>query len=340
MKEPPSCMESEVKAPAKVNLSLLVGSVGVDGYHEVFSVFVPVDVFDKLVFDLAARPSGEGPGNLQVECETAPGENNLVARALRSLERATGWAIEGWVGITKAIPSGAGLGGGSSDAAAALRAGAEAIVVAGGRRPGEDLLRALARSVGADVPFFLQPEASFARGVGNVLEPVRLPSMPLVLVFNEAQLSTKAVYSEFDRIVSQQAGSAGDASSYAGVEATGGGGPSAPEGGGMEFGGRVSAHEAAWRALSHEWMDGQLNLDQVAAQAAGLLANDLQRASFGLLPSLVDDLRAILEEGALGAAMSGSGPTLFGLAATASAADTLAEKLAARGLRVRRATAA
>ena len=149
-----------------------------------------------------------------------------------------------------------------------------------------------------------------------MLEPVRLPSLPLVLVFSEAQLSTAAVYSEFDRTVSSQAGSAGDASSAAGVEATGGGGPSVPAGGGMEFNARVSAHEAAWRALSDAWMDGQLGSDQVAAQAAGLLANDLQRASFGLLPSLVGDLRAIMEEGALGAAMSGSGPTLFGLAAT------------------------
>jgi 4-diphosphocytidyl-2-C-methyl-D-erythritol kinase len=333
-------MESEVKAPAKVNLSLLVGSAGADGYHQVFSVLVPVDVFDELVFQLAARPSGESSGNLQVECETAPGERNLVARALRSLERATGWAIEGRVGITKAIPIGAGLGGGSSDAAAALRAGAEAIVAAGGRRPGEDLLQALARSVGADVPFFLRPEASVARGVGDVLEPVRLPSLQLVLVLSEAQLSTAAVYSEFDRTVSSQAGSAGDASSAAAVEATGGGGPSAPAGGGMEFSGRVSAHEAAWRDLSDAWMDGQLGSNQVAAQAAGLLANDLQRASFGLLPSLVGDFHTIMEEGALGAAMSGSGPTLFGLAATPSAADTLAEKSAAKGFRVCRATAA
>ena len=173
-----------------------------------------------------------------------------------------------------------------------------------------------------------------------MLEPMRLPSLPLVLVFNEGQLSTKAVYSEFDRVVSRQAWSAGDASSAAGGEATGSGGPSAPAGGGMEFGVRVSAHEAAWRALSQAWVEGEFAPDQVAARTAGLLANDLQRASFGLLPSLVGDLRAIMEEGALGAAMSGSGPTLFGLAATPSAADTLAEKSAAKGLRVCRATAA
>lgn len=134
-------MHGEAKAPAKVNLSLLVGSAGADGYHEIFSVFAPVDLFDKLTLDLTARPSGEGPGTLSVECETAPGEDNLVTRALRSLERATGWAIEGRVGITKAIPIGAGLGGGSSDAAAALRAGAEAIVAAGGRKPGRTCSR-------------------------------------------------------------------------------------------------------------------------------------------------------------------------------------------------------
>ena len=104
MKEQPHATVRS-KAPAKVNLSLLVGSAGADGYHEVFSVFVPVELFDELVFELVARPSGEGPGTLRVECETAPGEDNLVARALRSLERATGWVSRDGSASPKRSPS-------------------------------------------------------------------------------------------------------------------------------------------------------------------------------------------------------------------------------------------
>jgi len=313
----------EAKAPAKVNLSLLIGPVRADGYHELFSVFVPIDVFDGLEFELVARRSREGRGVLRVECEVASGEDNLAARALRSLERATGWVIDGRVGITKGIPAGAGLGGGSSDAAAALRAGAQAIAAAGGPVLGEHELRMLARGVGADVPFFLRPEPSFATGIGDLLEPIGLPPLSLVLVFHEAQLSTAAVYKEFDRIADDQPG-------LVAAEQ-----PGSAAGGGAGFQERARAHEARWRALAARWAEGRLESDEAVPAVAELLENDLQRASFRLLPGLREDRDALVEEGALGAVMSGSGPTLLGLCRSPQEAEDVAVRLRLRGYRAR-----
>ncbi len=279
-----------------------------------------------------------------MECETAPGEDNLVAQALRSLEEATGWAIDGLVRINKGIPTGAGLGGGSSDAVAALRAGEQAIVAAGGAELGADLLRVLARGVGADVPFFLRPEPSFARGVGEVLEPVRLPSLPLVLVFNEAPLSTADVYKEFDRITAGQARPAEERPPAEKAPVSTGNAPSPTEArpaeaGAPGFADRARVHETSWRALAAGWGDGRLETGQILLAIAAMLENELEMASFRLLPGLAEDRSVIIEQGALGAAMSGSGPTLFGLCVSASAADQVAERLAARGFRVCRATA-
>ncbi len=329
-------MRLETKAPAKVNLSLLIGPVRADGYHELFSVFVPIDVFDGLEFELVARRSREGRGVLRVECEVASGEDNLAARALRSLERATGWVIDGRVGITKGIPAGAGLGGGSSDAAAALRAGAQAIAAAGGPVLGEHELRMLARGVGADVPFFLRPEPSFATGIGDLLEPIGLPPLPLVLVLHEAQLSTAAVYKEFDRIAAEQPGLG--AAEQPGLVA--GGGPGSVAGGGAGFHERARAHEARWRALAARWAEGRLESDEAVPAIAELLENDLQRASFRLLPGLSEDRDALVEEGALGAVMSGSGPTLLGLCRSPQEAEEVAVRLRLRGYRARLACGA
>ena len=316
-------MRLEVKAPAKVNLSLLIGPVRADGYHELFSVFVPIDVFDDLEFELVARRSGEGRGVLRVECEVASGEDNLAARALRSLEQTTDWVIDGRVGITKGIPAGAGLGGGSSDAAAALRVGAQVIAAAGGPVLGEHELRILARGVGADVPFFLQPEPSLATGVGDLLEPIGLPPLPLVLVFHEAQLSTAAVYEEFDQIAAEQPG------------LVAGGGPGSAAGGGAGFHERARTHEARWRALAARWSEGRLESHQVLPAIAELLENDLERASFRLLRGLSEDRDALVEEGALGAVMSGSGPTLLGLCRSPQKAEEVAVRLRLRGYRAR-----
>lgn len=290
-------MESRVLAPAKVNLSLLVGPRDEAGYHEVFTVLASVGVYDDLEFRLTAGPAGEVSNEVDVECNTAPGWSNLAARALRALQDFTGWSFNGRVIIRKSIPVGAGLGGGSSDAAAALMAGVEALAEMGGPLPERSELAAIARKVGADVPFFLDPRPAIGRGIGELLEPVELPELWLALVIFDTMLSTVSVYRSFDGLRPCVS------SSF--------------------FERRTTQAEARWREAPD------------AGAVARLLENDLERASFTIFPSLAGAREILIREGALGALMSGSGPTLFGLCASRSEAEGLAGRLERRGLQAR-----
>ena len=290
------------RTPAKINLCLLVGPKDDTGNHEIFTVFVPVDVYDELEFALEAHEGGTGQGALRVECTTSPGEANLAAQALRALERHTGWSLSGRVVIHKRIPVGAGMGGGSSDAAAALLAGAETLAEAGGPSLADDQLVSLARGLGADVAFFLDPFPAIGRGIGELLEPLELPELSFVLVFFDRMLSTARVYRAFDAMQNAENRSLFD---Y-----------------------RAAQAEKRWRQVVD------------AGQVARMLENDLEPASFGLIPSLMTDREILIREGAAGALMSGSGPTLFGLCASADKAAELAERLAVRGFRARVATVA
>jgi len=294
-------MESLKRTPAKVNLCLLVGPGNESGYHEVFTVFAPVDVYDEIAFTLRARPAGDVSGELRVECKAAPGEKNLAARALRALERHTSWAFDGCVTIRKGIPVGAGLGGGSSDAAAALQAGVVALAEAGGPCPSRTELVALARELGADVAFFLDPFPSFGRGVGEVLQPVHLPEIPLVLVHFDRMLSTARVYGALDNLRPFESATV------------------------FDF--RSNQAEMRWRKVEE------------VSQAARVLENDLEQASFSLIPSLAADREILSREGALAALMSGSGPTLFGVCESMSRAVELQERMTTRGYRAQVATA-
>ncbi|MCE5253777.1 MAG: 4-(cytidine 5'-diphospho)-2-C-methyl-D-erythritol kinase [Actinomycetia bacterium] len=293
-------MNGTRRAPAKVNLGLLVGPRDDAGYHEIFTVFAPIDVYDELEFSLEAEDANGRPGALQVECSAAPGETNLAARALRALESHTGWTLSGRVAISKGIPVGAGLGGGSSDAAMALLAGAQALAEAGGPVPGRSELVGLARKLGADVAFFLDPAPAIGRGVGEILEPLALPQLWLVLVVFDRMLSTARVYRSLDVV--------------------------RPAVSKAYFEHRADQAERRWRRVEDP------------AQAGRLLENDLEQAGFALVPSLADDKEALIREGALGALMSGSGPTLFGLCESVAAAQELARRLDARGLQTRVAT--
>ncbi|MCX8033189.1 MAG: 4-(cytidine 5'-diphospho)-2-C-methyl-D-erythritol kinase [Thermoleophilia bacterium] len=283
------------RAPAKVNLCLLVGPKDESGLHQIFTVFLPIDLHDEIEFCLETRPGRSKPGSLEVRSPVAPGDENLVAQALRALEQHTGYSFSGHVTIDKHIPEAAGLGGGSSDAGLALRVGARLIAEAGGPVLGRDELVDIARAVGADVAFFLDPRPAIARGVGEVLEPIALPTMGLVLVFADASLSTALVYRVYDSL-----------------------GLGRPEPG---FAARVELAAQRWGAATR--------VEDVAV----LLENDLQEAAFRLIPSLATDREAIVEEGALGALMSGSGPTLFGVCESVAAAQDIADRLGERGLR-------
>ncbi len=293
-----------LRAPAKVNLSLLVGPPHRDGYHPLSTVFLPVDLSDRLEFALDATPdSVSGGPRFHVECAGVPSDSNLVSKALRAVEALTGWAFTGGVTVTKGIPTGAGLGGGSSDAALALRTAARLVAGLDGPRLEEAALHAAARELGADVPFFLAPRTTLAAGVGDVLEPLPLPEMPLVLLLPRGELSTADVYREFDRN---------------GAEGVQG------------FEERRSRSEDAWRGLSRQWAAGCEGAEIVHA-AAGLLANDLESASFRLRPGLARTKDALFGEGVLASLMSGSGPALFAVCESWAAAERTAERMRREG---------
>jgi 4-diphosphocytidyl-2-C-methyl-D-erythritol kinase len=174
-------------ATAKLNLGLVVGPVRDDGKHEVTTVLQRLTLADRVELTLSPALAVEG-----FEDDT------LVRRALGALAEAAGVPPQWRARITKRIPVASGLGGGSSDAATALR-------LANATLPepaGADALLELARELGADVPFFLTNGPQLGAGEGAHLVPLDLPQDYFVLLFlpkGAAKTSTAAVYSAFDR---------------------------------------------------------------------------------------------------------------------------------------------
>ena len=156
-----------VSAFAKLNLTLEVLGRRDDGYHEVRTVMQAIDLADQL--EISSAP------NLRVECDDSSlsGERNLVWQAAQALARHGGLSPQAHIYISKCIPAGMGLGGGSSDAAAAL--------LALNRLWKLDLplaeLSRIGATLGSDVPYFLQGGTALAKGRGEIVEPI-LRSMP------------------------------------------------------------------------------------------------------------------------------------------------------------------
>ena len=173
-------------APAKINLALVVGPQRGDGKHEVATVLQRIDLADRVAIAPGARLSVTGFAD-----DTIVRDALLALAAAASVEPL--WAAT----ITKRIPVAAGLGGGSSDAATALRLANETLAA-----PLEaDDLRSLAATLGADVPFFLGDGPQLGRGDGSMLMPLSLPQdywIVLVLPNGAAKESTASVYAAFD----------------------------------------------------------------------------------------------------------------------------------------------
>jgi 4-diphosphocytidyl-2-C-methyl-D-erythritol kinase len=249
------------RAPAKLNLVLQVGRARPDGLHPLCSLFASIDLEDELELEPL-----EGGARDVVEC---PGvdEPNLAHAALAALrERLGSEALPPLrVTIRKRIPVAAGLGGGSADAAAVLRAGNRLA----GEQLGANELRELGAELGSDVPSQVEPRHALVQGTGERVERVELPPLAALLVPAAEGLSTASVYAELDRL----------------------------------GGGRAALDPEPLRALA---AGGARKL------GAGV-ENDLQRAALSLRPELEQVLDALRSAGALAAAVSGSGPTCFGL---------------------------
>lgn len=179
----------DVPAPAKVNLFLHVVGRRPDGYHLLETVFRFVDLCDTLSFDLRAD------GMVVLEGDAPPGlnpEDNLIVRAARALQQATGTSLGAQVSCAKRIPAGGGLGGGSSDAASTLLALNRLWKTGLSRRQ----LMQLALPLGADVPVFVFGQSAFARGIGEDLTAVDLPSRAYLVVQPPVQVPTGPVFSD------------------------------------------------------------------------------------------------------------------------------------------------
>lgn len=165
-----------------------MGPVGADGYHPVRSLMVALEGCEDVV---EVRRAAERT----VRCPGIDGPDNLAWRALDALEAEVGRALPVHVAIDKRIPSQAGLGGGSSDAAAVLVA-ADALH---GLALGPEGLEAVAGRVGADVAFFVRGGTQWAEGRGERLSPTAAPPFAALLAKPDVGLSTPAVYRAFDR---------------------------------------------------------------------------------------------------------------------------------------------
>jgi 4-diphosphocytidyl-2-C-methyl-D-erythritol kinase len=178
-------------APAKVNLSLRVLGKRADGYHELETLMVPLSLFDTLTIDLT------GEGGLHFSCDdpSLPNDSrNLAVRAVEHFCGGFGIVPNIDVRLAKAIPHGAGLGGGSSDAATVLIALNHLYET--GLSVGE--LAALAAELGSDVPFFVHHSAAWCRGRGELVEATVVPrGIPLLLIKPPFGIPTPWAYSRW-----------------------------------------------------------------------------------------------------------------------------------------------
>jgi 4-diphosphocytidyl-2-C-methyl-D-erythritol kinase len=271
--------ELVLRTSAKVNLALEVLGKRGDGYHEIATVLQAVDLFDRLKLETADTLS------LHTDDPALPTDDgNLVLKAARLLQKAAGIEVGARIRLTKRIPVAAGLGGGSSDAAATLWGLSRLWAL---RWP-KARLRELAVELGMDVPFFLGAGRAVARGRGEQLAP--LPGgggYALVLVNPRVPLSTREVY------------------------------------------GRVPAGWHAQPIGTGRVIEAlrTRNVEKVAAA----LTNNLESVVEPVLPVIGRMKAALLAAGALGAIMSGSGPTVFGMARSLDHARQIRSRVSRAG---------
>lgn len=264
-----------LQASAKVNLALEVLGKREDNYHELATLLQTVELSDRLVLE------ENGALTLTTDDPALPtDERNLVVRGARLLQDAARTSRGVRITLHKRIPVAAGLGGGSSDAAATLWG----LNRLWGLRWPTARLAELATELGTDVPFFLWGGRALATGRGEILKPLPpAPSLALVLVNPRFPLSTHEVYSRVP----------------------------------PDLAGDGSRAEAMVQALA----------TRSAARVAASLYNSLEAVVEPAYPVITRIKAALLGAGALGAAMSGSGPTVVGVARSLDRAKQIRARL-------------
>lgn len=178
--------KTEVKTPAKINIGLYVTGKRQDGYHNIETIFYPINLYDRLTFE------DSNTFSFSSSVKSLPDDStNLVILAKNLLEEYSGERLNFKIHLEKNIPIGAGLGGGSSDAAATLNTLNEIA----GLNLSQNEIFDLALRLGSDVPVFLNPQPYFADGRGENLQPKILQlNLPLVVVHPGIDISTKWAY--------------------------------------------------------------------------------------------------------------------------------------------------
>jgi 4-diphosphocytidyl-2-C-methyl-D-erythritol kinase len=283
-----------VRAPAKLNLGLALVGTRDDGYHLLESVFAPIALYDEV--ELAVVP---GAGGIALDCgppldpelpealhQVPSGPENLVHRAARLFCERTGYRARVSIRLRKGIPAGAGLGGGSSDAAAVLVGLRELSGL--GSAPGE--LARFALELGADVPYFLAPRPALVTGIGEEIEPIQgLPGLEVVLVNPGKTLATADVYRTADQ---------------------------------LGFALTKKSPGSTMRALSGLTQQTR----DAAPALRDLLINDLEPAARQLCPPIARIADRLDRLGASAVSMTGSGATVFGVFTTEQGAREAADR--------------
>jgi len=175
-------------APAKLNLMLHILGRRDDGYHELQTLFQFLDYGDELNFSLR----DDGQIRLHTDLPGVDHDSNLIVRAARLLQRESGCTLGADIGLTKRLPMGGGIGGGSSDAATTL-VGLDHLWRLD---LGEDRLAQLGLALGADVPVFVSGRAAFAEGVGERLQPVDLEEPWFLVLAPQVSVSTAEIFAD------------------------------------------------------------------------------------------------------------------------------------------------
>ena len=251
------------KTPAKINLGLHIHKKRDDGFHELETLFQMVALFDEVELE-------ETEGNIELFCDT-PGipndKTNLVVKAARLLQNLFPGKCGGVkIKLKKNIPSGAGLGGGSGNAAGVLLA---LNVLWNLKIPRDDLI-SMASELGSDVPFFLMSPCAIGTGKGEVLQPVESPiSFYILMIYPGFPISTPWVY------------------------------------GNLKL--KLTKSENNISILKNYIMRSEF------AQLGAALYNDLEPVVFKRYPGILKMKNELLNSGAEGALLSGSGSTVFGI---------------------------
>jgi 4-diphosphocytidyl-2-C-methyl-D-erythritol kinase len=250
-------MSSCIESPAKINLRLEILKKRKDGYHELRTVFQKIDLHDTIHFSLKEEM---GISIVTDHPDLPVGKSNLVYRAAQSILERSDYRGGVHIEIEKRIPLGAGLGGGSSNAAATLKALNQLLKVDLSQK---DLIK-MGLRIGADVPFFFLEGAAIGSGIGERLKEIELPDLWYVLIYPNFQVSTRWAYQNF----------------------------------------------VLTKRRFH------INLQRFLRTSEGIphiLQNDLEEVVSRHHPQIAIMKKLLLDTGALGALMTGSGPTVFGI---------------------------